>query len=303
MDHLLDEIKAATHWHDVKKVDDAYVITFDFKDFRHIIGLARGEEMDSFYLNFDSLRQVPISFLVSLGSSTVQYWTLNQRLHRTGGRPALTSITPEGFRPTTETYTIARRWFWNGMPHRLDGPAVQKINGYQASINEGYLTESWDGMNLIWIIEGQPACYPHPQQAKLFNGSCVRDARTKQYHQSGDYPAFHADEATFHWQVSSTDEFKDHLVPLCAEISGFREYYERGKLINRDADHLEMEWSHRGKDLSKITDLNSFIDALMSTGLLRKLDFWKGPFYSRAGIELMVLTEFQKWCDLDESSD
>jgi hypothetical protein len=303
MDPILEEIKAATHWHLVEKIDDAYVISFAFKDHRQIIGLARGEQQDSFYLNFDSLRQVPISFLISFGeSSIVQYWTLNQQLHRTGSRPALTSVMRDD---VGGDHIVCRRWFWNGMPHRVDGPAIEKMTGYNAAVdNQSYLTESWSSKQLIWMVEGQEARYPFPKKAELLDGSSIKYAKTKEYCKFEDVPSLHAAIATFEWELPRyKEDWNHHLIPLHADISDFSEFYEQGKLKNRQCERLEMDWLWKGKKLAGLFDMNEFHEALLNTGLIRKLDFWKAPFYSTAGTEVMMLTEFEKWGGADELND
>lgn len=91
MDKFVDKIKTATGWERVAKVNNSYVLSFSMSDIPVIKGLVTDLANDTFYLEFEEFKPLPISFLVDIENNRNQYWTVNRRLHRAGGLPAYVS--------------------------------------------------------------------------------------------------------------------------------------------------------------------------------------------------------------------
>ena len=124
MDKFVDKIKIATGWERVAKVNDSYVLSFGMGDIPVIKGLVVDQAADTFYLEFEEFKPLPISFLVNIGDSYNQYWTINKRLHRTGDLPAYVSY--------DETKSsIVRRCYWNGLLHRTNVPSRETISRFE----------------------------------------------------------------------------------------------------------------------------------------------------------------------------
>ena len=76
MDKFVDKIKTATGWERVAKVNNSYVLSFNMSDIPVIKGLIIDQSADTFYLEFKEFTPLPISFLIDIGNSRNQYWTV-----------------------------------------------------------------------------------------------------------------------------------------------------------------------------------------------------------------------------------
>ena len=179
-DPILRELKVATGYENIYKEETSYVIDMITDSYLHGIdddikndgaleltanvkGLCSSHQTNTYYLAFDSFRDVPISFLVknTRGSAITQYWTLNGALHRTDDKPAYV-------RYNYDKKSYSKEWYWYGMRHRMNTkPSTEFGSGYERTeYYDGYekgreLHEKWDNIEYYYIHEGvRKALYP-----------------------------------------------------------------------------------------------------------------------------------------------
>ena len=196
MDKFVDKIKTATGWERVAKVNDSYVLSFDMSDIPVIKGLITDLAAETFYLDFEEFTTLPVSFIVDIGGSHNQYWTVNRRLHRTDGRPAYISY-------DEAQSVVVKRWYWNGLLHRTDGPARETINNYSREDLDkfpNHYKESWSGMILEWWQEGLQSYYESPCKAEIYGGWRYRKTKNNALDNfDKDSPAFGANTVRISW--------------------------------------------------------------------------------------------------------
>jgi len=293
---ILEELKIATGWKDIHFIDDSYVIRFTLKDIRSIKGLRSSELNETFFLDFPSFDELNLSFLVHWfeKDQMTQYWTKRRRLHRNHDKPAFVKKNER----LVEGITVERKWWWWGLQHRLNGPAVETMRGYRCAYSDNmpyHYAESWDKLEWEWWESGTSKSYPSPHMAELFDGSTIKKRNTKQYDDCANESSFQALSMILEWDPPyGNKEFHDELIPYVVEIDGLSESYKDGKLLKRSIDKLKMDWCHKGNMLECTDNLMAFNDALVEKDFFTNFNLWKGPFYSRAGIEFMTLTEFQR---------
>lgn len=296
MDKFVDKIKTATGWERVSKVKDSYVLSFGMGDIPMIKGLIIDQDSDTFYLEFEEFESIPISFLVDIGDSYNQYWTVNKRLHRIGGLPAFISY------DETES-SIVRRWYWNGLLHRTDGPAREAIFGYkreELDFLPSHYKESWETMKLEWWEEGLQCYYESPCKANIYGGWRYRKTSNNALDNfEKDSPAFGANRINFEWMPGyKLTKNLDALVPYRAEIHDLVEYYKDGKYQKREAERTIFDWARNGKILDDQEDEKRLtFNDMISGSLFSSFNLWKRPFYKDAESEFLTLTEFVRVYD------
>jgi hypothetical protein len=144
-------------------------------------------------------------------------------------------------------------WYLDGILHRLDGPAIKRIDGQNEWYKEGKLhrldgpaIETTDGQN-EWYKEGQLHRLDGPAIYSL-NG-------TKEWYKEGklhrlDGPAIERMDGTKEWYK----EGQLHRVdgPAIENINGTKEWYKEGQLHRLDGPAIEningsKEWYKDGK--------------------------------------------------------
>lgn len=301
MDKFVDKIKTATGWERVAKVNNSYVLSFNMSDIPVIKGLIIDQSADTFYLEFEEFTPLPISFLIDIGNSRNQYWTVNRRLHRAGGLPAYVSY--------DETqYIIVRRWYWNGLLHRTDGPARETILGYKREeLDElpNHYKESWSSMNLEWWEEGMQSYYESPCNAIIYGGWRYRKKSDNALDNfDKDSPAFGASTVRINWMPGyKSTQYLDALVPYCAEFRDLVEYYKDGKYQKRETERVSFDWARNGKiltvDSSGVNPNESLtiFNNLVHANLLNSFNLWERPFYKDEETEFLTITEFGRVYD------
>jgi len=301
MNKFVDKIKTATGWERVAKVNDSYVLSFNMNDIPVIKGLVIDQSADTFYLEFEEFATLPISFLVSIGSSHNQYWTVNKRLHRTGGLPAYVSY--------DETQSlIVKRWYWGGLLHRSDGPARETISEYKLEeLDEipNHYKESWSSMQLEWWEEGMQSYYESPCKAGIYDGWRYRKKKNNNLDNfNKGSPAFGASTVRISWMPGyKTTKYIDALVPYTAEFRDLVEYYKNGEYQRREADRVEFDWARNGK----LLECNSFgndpdiplenFNKAVQSSLFTSFNLWQRPFYKDEENEFLTIAEFGRIYD------
>lgn len=170
-DSILRDLKVATGYENIYKEDTSFVIDMITASSLHgvdddikndgaleLTGTVKGlySSGHSYFLAFDSFRDVPISFLVrnKRGSAITQYWTLDQKLHRADDKPAYV-------RYDYDNNNYVKKWYWYGMRHRMNTkPTLVGGYGYQRTeYYSGYkkgreLYEKWDYLDYEYYHEG-----------------------------------------------------------------------------------------------------------------------------------------------------
>lgn len=296
MDKFVEKIKIATGWERVAKVNDSYVLSFGMGDIPVIKGLVVDQAADTFYLEFKEFEPLPISFLVNIGDSYNQYWTINKRLHRTGDLPAYVSY--------DETKSsIVRRWYWNGLLHRTNGPARETINNFEREeLDElpDHYKESWVTMRLEWWEEGMQSCYESPCKADVYSGWRYRKKSNNALDNfDKDSPAFGANLVNISWMPGyKSTKYLDALVPYRAELRDLVEYYKDGKYQKREAEQTNFDWVRNGKILEDHQDEKQCaFNNMVNESLLSSFNLWKRPFYKDEEAEFLTIAEFGRVYD------
>lgn len=285
-DRIVQELKAATGWNNIRFVEDSYVISFTSNDTPFIKGLKSGNH--NFYLEFESFSHLQLSFFVSVDNTTHQHWTVDSTLHRRGGRPAYVLIDGKNGR-------VIRRWYWHGLLHRTDGPAKETIKGF--SVNEGttigsdhHLIESWNHMHCEWYTEGLKAPYPSPHECHITDGWRIRKKTTKKLDSpSEDLSALGGNSAVFSWYSTTKKGMRDRFLPSRAEFAQFNEHYKNGEYVSRNASEMDITWMH-GERLITLINLN----AMIHDEMISELGLWQAPFFTKDDMEFIILSEYSR---------
>lgn len=281
---IVDELKVATGWKQISLVNDTIVLKFDMKEMHVINGLKQGN--DSLYLTFDDFKEYPISFVVTAADSVHQYWTLGGRLHRINDLPAYVA-----FDPTKDR--IIRKWYWNGLKHRLTGPAETMTKGFKVVEIPGFpdfYQETCEYATMTWFQEGFASRFPFCAEAKLERGQRIKHKETNTIHSPReDLPALTAEEAKFTWDTFVPSE---QFRPVSADIVELSEIYDKdGKITSRACDECAFNW-RRGDDIFAAEKCEQF-NQLFGDELFSSVDLW-GPFYPDDQIEFILISEFSR---------
>jgi hypothetical protein len=282
--NAVEELQVATGWKDISLVGESIVLRFDIQEMKCITGLKQGT--DCLYLEFDEFKQIPISFLVTQGNTVHQYWTIGNRLHRTGDLPAYVAYDPDKDR-------ILRRWYWNGLKHRLTGPAQEMTKGFKVADIDGFSNfyqETWDYMTLEWFQEGFPSRFPYCAKATLEEGQRIKNKTTNRVQSPReDLPALVVENCTLEW-----DNFKPNqeFRPVKAMIMELRELHNSdGEITGRECSQCDFTWQ-RGEDIFPAQQHTAF-NEVFKCDLFPLIDLW-GPFYREEDTEFILITEFNR---------
>jgi hypothetical protein len=283
IESIVEELKIATGWKDISYVGESFVINLDINDMRCIKGLKQGN--GCLYLEFEDFRDLPVSFVVTVGNTVHQYWTLGRQLHRTGDRPAYVAYEPDKDR-------IIRRWFWNGLKHRVAGPAREMIKGYTVADIEGidgFYQESWEYMSMEWFQEGFSSKFPYCSEATIERGQRIKNKETNRIQSPrGDLSAYTAERCEFIWDTRAPQaEFK----PTSAEILELSEVYDEEGFKSRTCTMCDFNW-RRGSTDFFAADHTAFNEEFKGE-LFSIVDLW-GKFYKDEEAEFLVISEFNR---------
>jgi len=292
-DKIVEELRVATGWPNIHLVNETIVVKMDITEMQSIKGLQKNS--DNMYLEFSDFDDYSISFVVTAADTVHQYWTLGGRLHRTNDLPAYVSFDPTNDR-------IIRRWYWNGLKHRIAGPAQTMTKGMKAEDLpgfSGFYIESWDYMELAWFQEGFASRFPYCSEAKLERGQRIRNKETNiTQSPRDDLPALVAEKALMSWDTFvKSDEFR----PTSAEITELREIYNRkGEITSRDCSMCDFNWRIGDRQFS--AEEYSHFNEQFKDELFSMIDLW-GPFYKDSQTEVLVISEFSRVTDSYERMD
>ena len=283
VDTTVRELKIATGWENINYVGDSFVIKLGIQEMRCVKGLKQGN--DCLHLEIEDFRDLPISFVVTAGDTVHQYWTLGRQLHRTNDRPAYVAYDPGNDR-------IIRRWYWNGLKHRVTGPAQEMIKNYKVTDVEGmndFYQESWEYMSLAWYQEGFPAKFPYCSEATIETGQRIKDKSTNRIQSPrADLAAYTAERCEFIWDSrTSQDAFR----PTSAEIIDLPEGYDNGKLTTRECGVADFNWKRGDTDFP--ADEHTSFNEEFKRELFSIIDLW-GKFYKDEEAEFLVISEFNR---------
>jgi hypothetical protein len=281
---VVEDMQIATGWQNISLVNDTIVLKLNLDEMKLIKGLKQSN--DCLYLDYDDFMDYPISFLVTTGNTAFQYWTLRRRLHRINDLPAYVSYDPDQDR-------IIRRWYWNGLKHRITGPAQEMTTGFKVSDLAGFSNfyqETWDSITLEWYKEGFPSSFPFCAKATMTGGQRIKNKTTNCIQSPrDDLAALTAETCEMNWDVFKlSNEFR----PVSASITDLHEIYDKeGSITRRDCLECEFTWK-RGTEVFKAEDHPEF-NELFKDDLISLVDLW-GPFYKDDSTEFVVITEFDR---------
>ena len=293
---IIDALKRATGWDDISALPTSYVIRFSIYDRQVIKGLRR--DKDTFYLELDDFDDVPLSFLVEDPNTgaTLQYWTLQRRLHRTNG-PAFVAWKPaEGI--------MERCFYYFGLEHNPNGPSKETYEGYTIDTDTfaNHVYESWDRAGFSWKMQGQFQ-HNYGRWGVSQNGSCYRYRGDRSFDAPDDFgPTLRMDKLLLEWSdfLYDPNVKKEGVVPQKLEFINLEEDYKRGEFVRRTCDDLRGSWLHNGKLFSWMDEgdrsagnywVQKFTQKVHKN-LLEYLNLWSGPVYRDAEAEFLFLTEF-----------
>jgi len=295
-DSVPEEIKTATGWKSVYKQKSGYVIIFRDVDAGKIQGLSKNE--DTFFLTFESLNSTPICFHVIRNNSHFQYWTLNKQLHRSNDNPAYIMLDQDNKRHH-------QRWFWHGLMHRLDRPAEEAVMGYNTIDSEtgSHIREEFQKIEMEWWVEGirSNGIDGMPIWASLEDGWRYKNKTTGKLDWSDDWPALYAKKARVEWTnprariVEYWDRKScEELRPTSLLTTALSEYYNQGNIIDRSCSHLEIQWSHGGRDLENYSENMIKFNDVIKTDLFKDIKLLDGKVFDNAETEIIVLSEYNR---------
>lgn len=286
---ILTEMKTATGWPNITVSNDGtYILEFGLTDVPVIKGLRQGR--NNFILDFESFNGLPISFLVTIGTATHQYWTLNGQQHRANDKPAYVGVDPAENR-------YIQRWFWNGVAHRPRGPAKILMSGVGTSDVEGfrgYRMMTWEMAAYEWWREGFQCKYPDPSSALVSKGQTIINRETGRVDSPrGDLAAFSCQGAEFEWGYTEHQKkvLEDAFLPNKGEVVELSETYADGEMTGRSCFMVDFSWWRNGRLIAD--GLTKFHEEI-KTNLIADLGLWDGPFYGKEDTEFLVLAEYER---------
>ena len=290
-DPILENLKTYTGWNRIFKADSSYVISFDENDASMIKGLDHDDS--TFFLDGDEFKTTPVSFHIIRQERHFQYWTMGKRLHRSDDLPAYVMYDPIGKR-------LHRRWFWNGMQHRLNGPADEIATGYEVDDTSmsTHIRESWDKMEYQWFIEGIQGdlIKSIPMEARLLEGWRYRNKITKRIDSiDDDSPAFFSGNVEIWWVRNDSSINKDttYLRPQYLEAHDLGEEFNQGKLKKRYSNYLRITWLKNNKDVVFDAAIERF-NRVIKNDLFTDLNLWDGGFYADDETSFLVISEYDR---------
>ena len=281
---IITDLQIATGWKHISLVNGTIVIKFDISEKKLVKGLKEGN--DCLYLEYPEYKDIPLSFFVTSQETVFQYWVIGSRLHRTNDLPAYVSYNPIDDR-------IIRRWYWNGLKHRVVGPAQELTEGFKVEDLAGFSNfyqESWDHMTLEWYQEGFASRFPYCATATLNDGHRTKSKKTNRVQSPrSDLPALFAESCEMSWDnFKPSNEFR----PVIASMDEFRELHDdEGVITKRECSRCDFTWK-RGDDIFNANDHTAFNEEFKGY-LLSKVDLW-GPFYQDDSTEFLVISEFDR---------
>lgn len=291
LDLTLENLKTYTGWNRIFKAASSYVISFDENDAHQIKGLEHDDS--TFFLDGDEFKNTPVSFHIIRHKRHFQYWTMNKRLHRSDDLPAYVMYDSIGKR-------LHRRWFWNGMQHRLNGPADEMVTGYEIddSSMSTHVRESWDKMQYQWFIEGEQgdAIDSIPVEAVLLDGWRYRNKITGRVDSiNDDSPAFFTGNVTIFWYKTYNDENDKtaSLRPAFLEAHDLGESYSQGTFKKRYCNYLLITWLKNNKVLPATIEIEKF-NRVIKNDLLTDLNLWDGGFFADDETSFLVISEYDR---------
>lgn len=292
-DPILENLKTYTGWNRIFKADSSYVVSFNEGDAHTIKGLEHDEH--AFFLDGEEFKNIPISFHIIRKKRHFQYWTMNKKLHRSDDLPSYVMYDPIGKK-------LHRRWFWNGLLHRTNGPADEISIGYEIddeSLNT-HIRESWDKMEYQWFVEGihgGDVMDVIPTEATLLDGWRYRNKITGKLDSiDDDSPAVFIRNATIQWSGHSfTSGAGDtSLRPLFLEAHDLGEEFKQGKFRKRYCNYLTIEWikDKQAIDLNNSKDSIEKFNRVIKNDLFNDVNLWNGGFFSDDETSFLIVSEF-----------
>ncbi len=290
----LEELRSALNWSGVFQGKDCLVITFEEGQAGLIQGLSRNDQC--FFLNFPEYQNHPVSFLVSRGPETFQYWVLGDKLHRVD-HPAKISSYDDG---TTKRSLV--EYFENGLVHRTGGPAQVNVKGQtlgtihpltQTDLGKDYVIEEWDEMEAYWFERGIPPLYPQPFSVLCTNGYRI-------YRTTGsepilddfrEHPAFSAGTMVSNWTREKDSTQDDDIRMRFLLVEGYHRHYHMGEPGTQGCEEIKrMSWIIQGE----ITDIDPKVADGMRKNLFPEWNIWEGPLFPDEQEEIFAITEVSK---------
>lgn len=294
MSERLEEMKIATGWENISYRDGFYVVSFSIDKAVQIKGLKAGRE--TFFLDFESFDDLPLVFDVSIEGVQTQFFTLKRRLHRTGGAPAFISY-------NSRINYVSNKWFWNGLLHREDGPAVESYEdlSYDETLT-GYVKKSFKRLSARWYREGVAPGFGHITSASIDEGYfMIKDSTDKYDDPEDSFPAFKCEVATFNIEVQANNlSDKSALIPKMVSFPELTESYKDGNLVSREWKEKDgrFEWVKNGNVISGRYQYSGLdkINDMIRENLSTDIGLWEGEFYKEKQTEVIVITEFDRFC-------
>jgi hypothetical protein len=268
-------LQDAIQW-PVRIQDGALVIAFDVRK-QHKIDLLLNDE-DSYkiktnFLRTFDLKEIPISFIVTEGSTISQYNTLDGVLH-----------SPSDDRPSKvifdhSTSKFTKHWHLHGVYFRANGRPNYIIgDGLEVKLEEEgtpdeSVVETIKKVEYLWITRHYRQNIQAPVKIVVTDQTKITHPVTRQikFSETGSYRATWSNTRSTSLCVDSVS------------ATNMSEIYEDGKLKNRTADEFSVEW-YINQDERPVS---RNIDDLLRTRYLTELNLWEAFPVMGADIELI----------------
>jgi len=324
---LTEDLKRYIHWDQVKKVGDAYFITFEQNermklknirasgpDLNPTISFLSHERTSTFYLVdngehvFDDFMTVPIVFdvVAPLRQNSIaavyQHWTFAGWLHREQDKPAYKALYNEN---ETGSESEVLLYFELGVRHREGAPSMELYRQLQTEKRpDGSVIRTFGlGIQECSHVIDDDTGSPLPDPSNLRSWPYVRRLTLRKGRQlfiptkSGlALRELAAKTAEAKWAVS--DAMTGGIYPTHMVMQNFHEFWKDGQLEARRVKDLRSKWIRiKEDDQRPLTDGDVRVGAFGNAAfdkefmhVLTRVGLTNKPFYDDNTIEFAVLT-------------
>jgi len=285
----LNELKTALNWTGVFQGSDCLVIHCDEND----LGLLTGVKSNNncFFLDYPEFQDQPVSFVITRGPETFQYFVLGDRLNRNNG-PAL-------IRNNEATRTSHLTYFENGLKHNDNGPAEIIIRGQSVSnihprtlddMGSSYLVEEWNEYEAYWFDRGVQSLYPFPHSMLCRNGHRIFRTTGSKFvlDDYEDEPAFTTQSLICNWSREGSaledDAFRVRSMVLA---DYYRKFKDDTPQTHGCAEIKKIGWVSNGE----LTDSPREKRERVRLDLFPNWNIFEGPFFPDDMEKIFAITE------------
>lgn len=285
----LEELRTALNWNGVYQGRDCLVVRFEESDAGIINGLRANDQC--FYLEFPEYQEHLISFQITRGPETFQYWVLGDRLHRNRGPAKVVN--------NSQTNVSVISYYQNGLKHRDVGPAELIMRGHgvtdihprtQEDMSPDFIAEEFGELEYYWFERGEPPLYPKPFAIYCENGHRIYRTTTNEplLDDFRGNPAFEVGKLTGNWYRENDALTDDSFRMRFLVCKNYTRSYQHGNPVQHDAQAIDhLTWVIHGETQDTPPEKRENI----LKNMFSEWNLWEGPLFPNEQEEVFAMGE------------